>query len=138
MVAFIHASELGNGNVGFVYNSEEIGCAVGKMREIREKCVWRLSWFASIKVARVILDTVAITKFLDHGDILFGTSLETIGLKELAFLFENCQLRLQLFDHLLHGGILDVLWGHIVTRRENEERIVLATNCTRDRVLFSD
>src|SRR6185312_7371733 len=77
-----HAVELGNSNVGFVDEDEEIAW------EIIEQGRRRFARKAAGHVAGVIFDAVTVPYGFDHLKVEAGTLMNALGLDQTAFFFE--------------------------------------------------
>ena len=83
LVAFIHAADLRNGGVRFVDHEQII------LREKIEQRERLRAGRATGKMARVILDAVAETHFLQHLEIVFGAHFQALRFEQSALRFEH-------------------------------------------------
>ena len=75
-VAFVHSADLWNRGVRFIYHGEKI------FREEIDDGVRLGTGRASRQMARIILDPVAETHFLQHLQVVFGAHSQSLRLKQ--------------------------------------------------------
>ena len=99
-VAAVHRVKLRHGDVALV-DDEQI--VVG---EEVEQAVGPLSRFATVEIARIVLDARAIAQFLDHLHVVLHTFLDALRLDVVAESLKKVDLRHQVVLNLSNGLIL--------------------------------
>ena len=107
-VAVIHAVQLRNRLVAFVQKHERI------VRQVIQQSGRRFARQPSRKMARVILDSVAVADLLDHLQIEHGPLVEPLRFNLLALLLQFLVPPLQFRADALHGIVLGLLAHHVV------------------------
>ena len=105
-VATIHGMYLRHTHVALVDDHQVI------LREKVEQAVGTSTGFASVKVARVVLDTRAVAQLAQHLHIIGDTFVEALGLKGLAYLAEVLDLTGEVVLNLIDGLQRALLAGH--------------------------
>jgi hypothetical protein len=82
LVAVEHRAQLRNGHMRLVDKQQVI------FREIVDQRPWLLAGFSAVQVAGVVFHAGAIADFLEHFDVVFRAGLETLGLQQLALVFQ--------------------------------------------------
>ena len=114
LVAVIHAPDLGDGDVGFVNDREEI---TGEVVQQGSGFFTRL---ASAEVAGIILDTGAEADFLEHFHVIHGAHFDALGFQQFAVGLEPADAILHFGDDRTDGAP-DFFLGHDeVCRRRND------------------
>ena len=131
-VAFVHAANLRNGDMGLVDDAQEI------FGEIIDKRIGRLTRRTPIKVARIVLDAAAKAHGLEHFQIVIGAHLQTLGLEQLAFGLELRQPFAQLILDGLQRAVHLGAGRNVMRRRPDGERFVRAQNFARHVVYFGN
>ena len=89
MVASIHGTDLGKGDMRFVNDHEKI------VRKIIQQAKGAYSCFASVEVTGIIFDTGAVSQFADHFHVIFYSFFQTFGFQEFAGFFQESELVLK-------------------------------------------
>ncbi len=79
VVAFVHAADLRDGDVGFVGEDD------GVVGDEFEQGGGRLARRAAGEVARIVLDPVADARGLQHLEIEIGALFQPLGFEQFAF-----------------------------------------------------
>ena len=90
-VSLVHATNLRHRNVTLVDDAEHV------FGEVIDKRVGRLAGRAPVKVARVVLDAVAVAHVLKHLEVIGGTLREPLGLEQHVVCLELGHALLKLF-----------------------------------------
>ncbi len=101
-VAVPHAVELGDGDVGFVDEEEEVA------GEVVEEGGRGFAGETAGEVARVVFDAVAVADGLDHFEVEAGALVDALGLDDAAFLFELGFPVGELGEDVVDGGVFAV------------------------------
>ncbi len=127
-VAFVHAADLRDGDVGLVDDQQEV------FREVVEQGGRRRARAAAVDVARVVLDARAESDLAHHLDVVVGAHPQPLGLQQLALALQFGQ---PLGQFLLDGGDgvgHSFRAGHVVGGREDPQRVDLADHVAGQRV----
>ena len=73
-IALIHSTNLGNSDVGFVNDSEEV------LGEVIQETAGSLTGFPTIDVARIVFNTRAEAQLLHHFDVITSAHPDALGL----------------------------------------------------------
>ena len=111
MVPAKHGPDLGEGDVAFVDEAEEI------VREIVDEGEGTLAWLAAVEVSGIILHSGAIAHLLYHLHVVFHPLFQAFRFKVLAFRFEIGKLLYQVLLDLGHGLCAFLLGGDKVLGR---------------------
>ena len=123
-IAFVHATDLGHGDVGFVDDQQEVFWEVVNERRGCRSCV------AAVDVAGVILNPRAETYLFDHFQVVFGAHAQTLRFQEFAAIFQILQPHGQFRFDGLHRFFHAFRPGNIVRGGENTQFIGLADHVT--------
>ena len=118
----------GHGDVALVEDDEEV------LREVVEQRVRRLARGATVEVARVVLDPRARPDLAHHLEVVRGAHAEALRLEQLAAVLEPLEPVDQLDLDVLDRPPERFLLGHVVRRREEDERVVVLHQLAGDRV----
>ncbi len=131
-IAAEHAADLGDGDVAFVDDDEEI---VGKIVDEAGRC---FAGCASGEVARVIFDARAIAERSNVGDILICALFDALAFDEFVGLAEEIDAFLEFgFDR--HQGFLAHFVGDdVVAGWENRELVDIGIDAAAQRIDFLD
>src|SRR5690606_19954682 len=88
-IAFVHSSDLRYRDVTFVNEKQSIGRKI-----VHQGWRW-FPGFPACKVARIVLDTAAITHRLNHLQVEHGSLMDPLGFHEPILLFESGSKHLQ-------------------------------------------
>ena len=127
-VALEHAAHLRHADVGLVHEEQIV---FGK---IVEQAGRRLARLASVHVAGIVFDAVAVAQLLDHFEIELGTLFQALGLHQLALLAEQGKAFLQLLTDIVAGAFEVVLRGHEVAGRIQDGLAHLGQHVAGERV----
>ncbi len=115
-----HAVQLGNGDVGFI---DEEHVVAGKV--VQQGGRW-LARKPAGKVARVVLDAVAIADGLDHLQIEAGALMDALRLDEAALRFKIFLPPRQLVENRSDGGSTALRLHYVVRLRvDGQARVLL-------------
>src|SRR5690606_34238496 len=87
-VASVHRPELGEGLMALIDYEQKV---IGK---IVDQTVWRLSWLAAVKMAGVVLNSLAASGLFYHLHIMHCSLPEPVGLDHPKLFKSLVQLRL--------------------------------------------
>ena len=119
-ITFVHSADLGNGDVGFVDDQQEVFWEVVNERRGCRSCV------AAVDVAGVILNPRAETYLFDHFQVVFGAHAQTLRFQKFAAIFQILQPRGQFRFDGLHCFFHAFRPCHIVRGGKNAQFIGLA------------
>ena len=127
-VAFVHAADLGHGDVGLVDDEDEV------FREVVEQAVGRRAAAAAVDVHRVVLDAGAGADLAHHLDVVGRAHPQPLRLEQLALALELGQLVLQLELDAADRPLHPLRAGDVVGGREDVELLVLGDHLAGDGV----
>ena len=118
-VPFEHGADLGDGDVGFVDDGEEV---VG---EIVEEGGGGAAGGSAVEVAGVVFDAGAETDLFDHFEIVFGAHAKSLGFEEFSPVFEVFEAVGEFGFDVAGGAVHALRGGHIVGGREDADSVGL-------------
>ena len=118
-VPFEHGADLGDGDVGFVDDGEEV---VG---EIVEEGGGGAAGGSAVEVAGVVFDTGAEADLFDHFEIVFGAHAKSLGFEEFSPVFEVFDAVGEFGFDVAGGAVHALRGGHIVGGREDADGVGL-------------
>ena len=127
-VALVLAVQLRDGDVALVEHDEVV------VREVVEQGVRRLPRGATVEVAGVVLDPRARADLAHHLEVVRGAHPEALRLEQLAAVLQPLQPVDELDLDVLDRTSERILLGHVVRRREEDQRVVVLDELTGDRV----
>ena len=103
LVSIVHGPQLRNGHVRLINHNQKI------IREIIDKCVWRLPWFKSRQMSGIVLNSGTKSGLSHHFYIEIGTFSNTLSLQQFIFTFKIAHPFFQFIFDLMNGTIHAVL-----------------------------
>ncbi len=131
-VPLVHALELGNGDVRFVEEDEQV------LREEVQQGVRRLARLPTRKVAGVVLDPGAVAGLSQHLQVVVDPALEALGLDDLLGRDELGDALVTLLFDLGKDAPHPLVDREKVRGREHGELVEVPTLLARDRVELYD
>ena len=123
-VSFEHGTDLGDGDVGFVDDGEEV---VG---EIIEEGGGGAAGRTVVEVAGVVFDAGAEADLFDHFEIVFGAHAKSLGFEEFSPVFEVFEAVGEFGFDVAGGAVHAFRGGHIVGGREDADGVGLTDDVT--------
>ena len=127
-VSFEHGTNLGDGDVGFVDDGEEV---VG---EIVEEGGGGAAGGSAVEVAGVVFDAGAEADLFDHFEIVFGAHAKSLGFEEFSPVFQIFEPVGKFGFDVAGGAVHTLRGGHIVGSREDADGVGLTDDVTGERV----
>ena len=112
-VAFVHAADLGDGNVAFVNEHDGV---VGQVVHQRGR---RFAFFFAREVAGVVFDAFAEAHFVEHFEVEAGALFDALLLDRTLFAGEKFDAFAQFFFDGLAGAQYGVARGNVVAGWED-------------------
>ncbi len=132
LVALAHAADLRDRDVRFVDEKQEV------FREVIEQRARRRIGHGAFEVADVVLDARAVTRFLEHLDVIFGTHADAFGLREFAGLEQFAFALFQFGQNSVDRAVDFFLGGHVVARGEDRRFLQLVDHFAGEAVDLLD
>ena len=127
-VSFEHGTNLGDGDMGFVDDGEEV---VGK---IVEEGGGGAAGGSAVEVAGVVFDAGAEADLFDHFEIVFGAHAKALGFEKFSPVFEVFEPVGKFGFDVAGGAVHTLRGGHIVGGREDADGVGLTDDVTGERV----
>ena len=127
-IAFVHAADLRDRDMGFVDDEEEV------LGEVVEQTVRCRTGIATVDVPGVVLDPGREAHRLHHLEVIGRAHLQPLRFEQLVLRFELAQALLQLVLDPADGRRHPVLTCDIMAGREHVDGVLVADDLTRQRV----
>ena len=126
------SAQLRHSLMTLVHDDEEV------VREIIEQGEGWFAGLATVDLARIILDPVAVSELGHHLEVVLRAHPQTLCLEELPFLLELGQLLLQFVLDSRHGTLHPVFAGDVMGGREDDQLLELGDLLARDGIDHDD